>query len=125
MGDCPIGQLLVMRFEAETGTTRAFAMQATEKTHHKKPGPSKRQVLYCDPEVALSPEPVFTVKARQKHGPDRKSREILGRVAVEQPWPPSTIPAQDRTYYRKNEPDGNTNGENFSTDLFRLKQEQS
>jgi hypothetical protein len=120
-----MGELLVMRFEAKTGVTEGFSLQATENIPHEKPESvfTERLVLYSNPEVRLSPEPVSTVRVRRKHGPDRKSREILGRIVAEKSWPPSTIPALDWTCYKR---DGSLgNGEDYSTELFRLQQENS
>jgi len=124
MGDSLMGQLLVMRFDSKAGVTDAFALQVAgkEAPHEGQNIPAGKMVLYCNPDVILSPEPVFTVKARRKRGPDRKSREILARLTAEQSWPPKTIPAQDRTYYPSN---GTSPGrQDFSTELFRLPKEK-
>ena len=128
MGDSLMGQLLVMFPEASTGTTGAFSLQVTQKNVPTKiPPPTERMVLHCDPDVKLSSEPIFTVKAHQKHGPDRRSREILARVGPEQSgqsWPPRTIPATDRIYYPKNENIKSKQTQGFSTALFRLTKEK-
>ena len=124
MGDSLMGQLLVMRFDSKAGVTDAFALQVAGKEvpNEAKNIPAEKMVLYCNPDVTLSPEPVFTVKARRKRGPDRKSREILARLTAEQLWPPKTIPAQDRTYYQSN--GVSPVRQNFSTELFRLPKEK-
>lgn len=126
IGDGLMSQLLVMRANMEV--TEAFSLRVTQKNPlTKTPHPTERMTLRCDPDVKLSSKPIFTVKACQKRGPDRKSREILARLRAEpseQSWPPQTIPATDRIYHPKDENIQSKLTQGFSTELFRLTNEK-
>jgi hypothetical protein len=112
MGDHPFtGQLLVTRFELETGLTKGYSLEATvnnssasEETNSMDGG---KLVFLCNAQVSLSEKSVFQVK-------DGLRNEVLNRIPAVESWPPSTIPASDRTHYSKE------TKEDYSKKLFRL-----
>jgi hypothetical protein len=123
MGDHPFtGQLLVTRFELETGLTKGYSLEATvknssasEQTNRTDP---TKLVFLCNAQLSLSNKPVFQVRDGPKSG-----NRVLNRIPAVELWPPSTIPANDRTHYSK-ETHQTRNGD-YSKELFRLNGQRS
>jgi hypothetical protein len=126
MGDSLMGELLVMRPGSKPRVTDAFALQVSEKesSNGAQHNPIPSMVLLSNPQVSLSPNPVFSVKTHRKTGPNTKSLALLERVPAELSWswPPETIPAQDRTYYGSRP--ASSDPREYSTGLFRLRKEE-
>ncbi|KAK6530735.1 hypothetical protein TWF281_007574 [Arthrobotrys megalospora] len=105
MGDSLNGQLLVMRPGSKDRATDAFVLTISQKESQGNSSEmamdmsTQRQILNCNPYVAMSPTPLFTVRTHRDGRPDSKSREKFGRLTADQSWPPRTIPAKDRTFY--------------------------
>jgi len=123
MGDHPFtGQLLVTRFELETGLTKGYSLEATvnnssasEQTNRMDP---TKLVFLCNAQVSLSKKSVFQVRDGLTSG-----NKVLNRIPAVELWPPSTIPANDRTHYSKET--NQTRNDDYSKELFRLNGQRS
>jgi len=125
IGDKPFsGQILVARFEPETGLTKGHYLEATandssaQKPTSAMDGDPSISVFLCNAKVGLSEKSVF----RARNG-RRSEDKVLTRIAAAELWPPSTIPAKDRTHHTWEPYD--TDSGDYSKELFRLESPRS
>lgn len=126
IGDNPFkGHIIVARFERRgKNAVRGYYLKATadvpisQESTDKTDTDRAMTVFMCTAKAELSEKHVFRAEDTYY-----SSGKDLSRVIAENLWPPSTIPAKERTIHRWENDSGDD--DKYSEDLFRLEGKNS